>query len=234
VSDSVENWDDIAQWWRDEVATDPVYADDIAPMLDRLLEAPTGPILELGCGDGQWLRWLGADARLVIGCDRSGELLCGVAPAHAAAVCELPSLAWLRDGSVGAAFSVFVLDLIEDEDAFFAETRRVVRPGGQLTVIINHPIFTAPDSGPFMDPDLDVFWRWGAYLGRGASDVTAGTQTVTMYHRSVSDLLSAAARGGWRLEEAIEAPLGAAAIEREPSYRGQEDIPRFLGMRWRC
>ena len=233
MSESVDNWDDIAQWWKDEVATDPVYRDDVAPMLGRLLATPSNPILELGCGDGQWLRWLDSDPGQVIGCDRSGHLLRGVVGDHPVVVCGLPSLGWLSDGTVGAAFSVFVLDLIEDADAFFAEAARVVSTGGQLVVIINHPIFTAPDSGPFMDPDLDVFWRWGAYLVHGESDVPAGSQNVTMYHRPVGDLLTSAARAGWHLEEAIEAPLGAAAIEREPSYRGQEGIPRFLGVRWR-
>ena len=230
---SVDNWDAIAQWWKDEVATDPVYRDDIAPMLNRLIAAPSAPILELGCGDGQWLRWLGSDRGQVVGCDRSAHLLRGVVADHPVAVCELPSLNWLSDDAIGAAYSVFVLDLIADEAAFFAEAARVVRTGGELVVIINHPIFTAPNSGPFMDPDLDVFWRWGAYLDHGASDVPAGSQTVTMFHRPVGDLLTAAADSGWRLEEAIESPLGAAAIEREPSYRGQEGIPRFLGMRWR-
>ena len=233
MSDAVENWDDIAQWWKDEVATDPVYADDIAPMLDRLLVDPAAPILELGCGDGQWLRRLGSTGGHVIGCDRAADLLREVVDDHPVAVCELPALNWVSDGAVGAAFSVFVLDLIENEATFFAEAKRIVQPGGQLVVIINHPIFTSPGSGPFMDPDLDVFWRWGAYLGRGASDVPAGLQTVTMYHRTSGDLLSAAAHAGWCLEEAIEAPLGAAAIEREPAYRGQEEIPRFLGLRWR-
>lgn len=233
MSGPIGNWDDIAEWWRREVADDPVYIEDVAPILRRLIGAPTGRVLELGCGDGQWLRWLGVQVRTAFGCDRSGDLLGGVVGSHPVVVCHLPSLAWLREGSIGTAFSVFVLDLIEDVDTFFAETERVVAAGGALAVIINHPVFTSPDSGPFMDPDLDVFWRWGNYLERGASDVPAGDQTVTMYHRSVGDVLAAAARAGWSLEDAIEAPLGAAAIEREPSYRGQEGIPRFLGVRWR-
>jgi hypothetical protein len=54
-----------------------------------------------------------------------------------------------------------------------------------------------------------------------------------MYHRSTATLLTAAAAAGWSLEAMVEAPLGAAAIEREPAYVGQESIPRFLGVRWR-
>jgi SAM-dependent methyltransferase len=229
----VDTWDDIAEWWRGEVADDPVYQEDVAPMLDRLMTSASRPVVELGCGDGQWLRHMDPTMGPVFGCDRSADLLSGVAVDHPVAVCELPSMGWMSDRSVGALFSVFVLDLLEDIDTFFAEAGRVVDQGGVLVVIINHPAFTAPGSGPFMDPDFDVFWRWGDYLERGTSLVPAGSRLVKMHHRSASDLLTCAARAGWRLQELIEAPLGATAIEREPSYAGQEAIPRFLGVRWR-
>jgi SAM-dependent methyltransferase len=226
-------WDTIADWWRGEAADDPVYREDVAPMLSRLMEPATAPILDLGCGDGQWLRWLERDVGRVIGCDRSGALLADAGATHPVALCELPSLAWLQGQTLGTAFSVFVFDLVENIDALFAEVGRVVVPGGSLVVIINHPAFTAPGSGPFMDPDLDIFWRWGEYLERGTSLVPAGSGEVKMYHRSTGDLLTSAAQAGWQLEEMIEAPLGSAAIERDPSYAGQEGIPRFLGVRWR-
>lgn len=229
----VSDWDIIADWWRDEAANDPVYREDVAPMLGRLMEATAPPILDLGCGDGQWLRWLDRGVGKAIGCDRSGALLADAAASHPVALCELPSLAWLRDETLGAAYSVFVFDLVDNIDRLFDEVGRVVAPAGSLVVIINHPAFTAPGSGPFMDPDLDVFWRWGQYLERGTSLVPAGRESVRMYHRSIGDILTSAARAGWHLVEMIEAPLGSAAIEREPSYAGQEAIPRFLGVRWR-
>lgn len=228
-----DTWDDIAEWWRGEVANDPVYREDVAPMLDRLLISAGRPVVELGCGDGQWLRRMDPAMGPVFGCDRSADLLSGVAGDHPVAVCQLPSMGWMRDRSVGALFSVFVLDLLEDIDTFFAEAGRVVDQGGVLVAIINHPVFTAPGSGPFMDPDFDVFWRWGGYLARGTSEIPAGSRHVAMYHRSFSDLLTTAARVGWCVEEVLEVPLGPAAIEREPSYVGQDGIPRFLGVRWR-
>lgn len=229
----VVDWDTIADWWRGEAAGDPVYREDVAPMLSRLMEPTTAPILDLGCGDGQWLRWLDRDVGRAIGCDRSGALLADAVVTHPVALCELPSLDWLQGQTLGTAFSVFVFDLVENIDEFFAEVGRVVVRDGSLVVIINHPAFTAPGSGPFMDPDLDVFWRWGEYLERGTSLVPAGSGAVKMYHRSTGDILTSAAQAGWQLEEMIEAPLGSAAIERDPSYAGQEDIPRFLGVRWR-
>lgn len=227
------NWDRIASWWRGEVDADPVYREDIAPLVDRLIVDESGPILDLGCGEGQWMRWLDGRAEMIVGCDQSLDLLSSAARQHPAVRCELPGLTWLRSATIATAYSVFVLDLIEGFDAFFREAARVVKPNGALIVVINHPVFTAPDSGPFMDPDLEVFWRWGRYFDRGATPVPAGVATVIMYHRPFAELLTSAALAGWAVEEVIEAPLGSSAIEREPSYTGQEAIPRFLGVRWR-
>jgi SAM-dependent methyltransferase len=227
------DWDTIADWWRGEVSGDPVYREDVAPILSRLMEQTEGPVLELGCGDGQWLRWLERNEGSVVGCDRSKLLLSDAAATHPVVLCELPWLTWLQGQKIGTAFSVFVLDLIENLEAFFTQVGRVVAPDGSLVVIINHPAFTAPDSGPFMDSDREVFWRWGDYFGRGSSTVPAGSGAVTMYHRSTADIVTSAAQAGFRLEAMIEAPLGSAAIERDPSYAGQETIPRFLGVRWR-
>jgi SAM-dependent methyltransferase len=73
------DWDTIADWWRGEASGDPVYREDVAPMLSRLLDRTAAPVLDLGCGDGQWLRWLDRDEGSVIGCDRSGALLADAA-----------------------------------------------------------------------------------------------------------------------------------------------------------
>ncbi len=226
------SWDDIGHWWVSEVANDPVYQEDVGPMVDRLLNNVSAPILDLGCGEGQWLRRLDRYAR-VFGTDGSQLLLTRAFATAPVVRGVLPDLGWVRSGAIDTAISLFVLELIQDHERFFGETARIVTAGGALVVIFNHPAFTAPESGPFMDPDLDVFWRWGDYLGGGTTEVPAGSGTVVMHHRSISELLTSAARAGWVLEEMIETPLGAAAIEREPSYAGQEGIPRFFGARWR-
>lgn len=232
MTESIDSWDAISDWWAREVADDPVYQDDVGPVVERLFRGTLDPILELGCGEGQWLRSLQSRTGS-FGTDASHLLLTRAREAAPVVRSELPELGWVRSRAIGAAVSLFVLDLIEDHERFFTEAARVVVSGGSLVVIINHPVFTAPDSGPFMDPYFDVFWRWGSYLEMGSSEVPAGSEKIVMYHRSVAELLTSAARCGWSLEEMIETPLGPAAIEREPSYAGQEGIPRFFGVRWR-
>ncbi len=229
----IDDWDPIAPWWRREVADDPVYTDQILPMLESLLPAPEGVVVDLGCGEGQGMRRVVERGGHPVGCDLSRALL-GVARTAGPVVrCRLPDLGWLRDGVVDVAYSVYVLDLLGDAAGFFADTARVVRPGGALVVIINHPAYTPHAAGPIIDVDGEVLWRWGAYLQSGTSLQPAGGDTVIFHHRSMSSLLTTAAAAGWSLVEMREEGLGAAAIAREPGYRGQEGIPRVLGLCWR-
>ena len=229
---AVDNWDELAPWWRREAATDLVYREDIEPMLERLTPKDPGTVVELGCGEGQWLRWLSTKGVQTFGCDGSLQLLTDAASAAPVVCAQLPALSWLQNESVDNALSVFVLDLIADAGEFFTETIRVVRAGGSLIVIINHPGFTAPGSGPLLDVDGEVLWRWGSYLEDGSSVQPAGDRTVVFHHRSIAKLLTVAAVAGWALQVVEERPLGAAAIERDPGYVGQEGIPRFFGARW--
>ncbi len=229
----VDDWDSIAPWWRREVEDDPVYDHQILPMLESLLPTFEGVVVDLGCGEGQGMRRVVERGGRPIGCDLSRELL-GVARAAGPVVrCRLPDLRWLRDGVVDVGYSVYVLDLLGDAAGFFAETARVVRPGGALVVIVNHPAYTPHEAGPIVDVDGEVLWRWGTYLEPQTSVQPAGDATVTFHHRPLGALLTMAAAGGWSLVEMREEGLGAAAIAREPGYRGQEGIPRVLGLRWR-
>lgn len=232
MAEGVENWDEIAAWWRHEAVTDVVYREDIEPMLRRLFPSAPGLVMELGCGEGQWLRWLSARGVTAFGCDRSMRLLSEAAKAGPVVCAELPDLAWIGDASVDTLLSVFVLDLIGDAEGFFGEAARVARPDGSLIVVTNHPGFTAPGSGPLVDLDGEVLWRWGSYLEEGSSLQPAGEAEVEFHHRSTAGLLNAAARAGWALRRTEEAALGAGTIAREPGYAGQEGIPRFLGARW--
>lgn len=231
-----DTWDDIAEWWLDEGHTDIAYQEDVLPLLDRLLEGARGTVADLGCGEGQAMRHVAATTSTIrtIGCDLSEPLLRRAVEASPVVRARLPGLRWLRDAAIDGAFSVYLLDLIPDEAAFFSEVARVVRPGGFLVVIMNHPAYTAPGASPLLDGDGEVLWRWGSYFERGSSTEPAGGGTIVFHHRSLAALVNAAAAAGWAIDRMEELPLSERVTALHPAYRGQEHVPRLLGMRWQA
>jgi SAM-dependent methyltransferase len=218
-------WDGAtADWWRSEVESDPAYARDVDPLLVSTLGSLSdGPVLDLGCGDGRLLTRFGAT-----GVDASLDLA-READRGTVVVADVGRLPFAT-GQWQAAYAVLVLEHLTDPAPFFAEAARVVTSGGVLGVVVNHPIYTAPGSGPFLDPDDgEVLWRWGGYLERGATKEPAGSDVVVFHHRPLGVLLTAAAGAGWRLATMLEKALQPAG---DPLLEAQQDVPRLLGIRW--
>jgi SAM-dependent methyltransferase len=188
-----------------------------------------GTAMDLGCGEGQGMRLIGHST---LGCDLSQDLLVQADSDGRVARTRLPDLRWIRTASLDTAFSVYLLDLIEDHLKFFEEVARTVKPAGSLVIVINHPAYTAPGSAPLADGEGDILWRWGSYFSRGSSTEPAGQGEVRFFHRPMADLLGAAATAGWKLDAMIERGLSPETIARIPGYEGQEVIPRLLGVRW--
>lgn len=227
-----EVWDDVARWWVDAVRDDPANSTDFLALLAELVPADDdggGITLDVGCGEGQVMRiWRGA----IIGTDVSMSLLRRARSAGPVVCSRLPDLGWARSEAFDRAICVGVLDLVADDQALFRELRRVVRPHGHLIAVTNHPVCTAPNAEPLVDPDGEILWRWGTYLRRGQIEQEVGDRSIVLHHRPLGDLLTAAAAAGWRLEQLIEHGPSAATRARYPEYFGQEHVPVLLGIRW--
>ncbi len=227
------SWDDLADWWVGEVRADPAYETEVTPLAVELLLPVAGErLLDVGCGDGRVMAEVGARGMLPFGVDRSWELLGSAVLSGPVARASLPSLGCLVSGSFDAALVSLVLEHIEDEETLFAELGRVVRAGGRLAVVVNHPIFTAPQSAPIQEVD-EVLWRPGTYFERGFTDEPAGKGTVRFHHRTMAELVNAASAGGWDLVRMVEMGVTDAQVERHPPLGVQRHIPRLLGVAWR-
>jgi SAM-dependent methyltransferase len=224
--------EDLAGWWVEEIEADPVYRDTIVPMIRTLVgEIPGQHWLDLGCGQGRIMQELAGLGARPVGCDVSPALARLARRQGPVVLGRLPDLGWLRDASIDGAVAVLVLEHVDDAERFFAESARVVRPGGTLALVANHPIFTAPGSVPIVDvTDGEVLWRWGPYLEVGSSQEPAGGRSLTFHHRPLGELLTIAAGRLWRLERLTEVGLGRIGEEELPGEQGQ--IPRLLGARW--
>ena len=92
-------------------------------------------------------------------------------------------------------------------------------------MVINHPMWTAPDSTPITDADGEVLWRPGEYFSPNSTDVPTGQGIVTFHHRTMASFLNKAAEAGWSLEHMIERP--------HHELEDQGGVPRLLACRWR-
>lgn len=221
------DWEDQAAWWRDQLAADATYEALTKPLIEALLPFGGPRLLDLGCGEGRIARHLQSAGREVVGLDVNPSLLADTGVPSL--VAELPHLDAVRNGSFDGAYVVLVLEHIADLDRFFYETARVVRPGGVLAAVLNHPVITAPSATTVVDPtDGEVFWRWGDYFEPGVTMERAGDRSVPFHHRSMADLLTAAAAAGWLLDQLIELP-GTGDGPVESTYR---TIPVLAGVRW--
>jgi SAM-dependent methyltransferase len=217
------SWGDLSDWWLDEIGSDPTYEAVVTPLLLEILDPVEGATyLDLGSGEGRVLRAVEASGAKVYGVELN-ETLAREAD-NSSIVALLPGIP-VRDNAVDGIFAVLVLEHLAEQVAFFSETARVVRSGGVLAIVANHPVWTAPDSSPITDTDGEILWRPGEYFSAGSTQVDTGEGMVTFYHRTMSDLLNAAADAGWSLEQMIERP--------HHEFDEQIGIPRILACLWR-
>jgi len=222
-------WDQIAEWWVETVRDDPRDSTDLLELLDELIGGTGGLTLDLGCGEGQVMRHLGAP---IVGTDISDRLLAVAAEAGPVVRAGLPGLGWVRPESFDRAVCIGVVEMVENHRRLFAEVSTAVKSGGHLLVVMNHPVSTVPDSEPLVDEAGEILWRWGEYLEPGRLAQQIEGNEIVLYHRSMGALLEAAATAGWRLDRLIERGPSVRTIARFPEYEGQEQIPTILGCRW--
>ena len=218
------SWSEMHEWWLDELASDPAYEKVVTPLLVEVLAPEAGHLYcDIGCGEGRVMRSLGAMGAAAIGVDVSEELVARAGPG--AFVAEAPPLP-IRDRSFDGVYLVLVLEHMPDHRDVLSEASRVVRAGGKLAIVMNHPVWTAPESTPITDDDGEILWRPGQYFSNGSSEMPAGDDNhLVFHHRTMASLLQTAADVGWSLERIVERP--------HHDLEGQEGIPRLLGCCWR-
>jgi len=120
----------------------------------RELRLPGGALVaDLACGTGDLCRALSRDGYRAVGFDFSLGMLAKATtdvPLVQADVLRLP----LPDQSIDGATCGFALRNVVDLGAFFAETARVVRPGGRISLLEA----SQPD-GPVMRAGHAVYFR---------------------------------------------------------------------------
>jgi SAM-dependent methyltransferase len=182
-------WSLHAWSWDDRLADAGIAAriDELSGWLFDAVD-PSPTVVDLGCGTGNHSAALVARGAAVVGLDLSTGMLAKAATklaGHDAAVvrCDLGDGLPIRSHGADAALSVYSAQFL-DLDAFLADVRRVLRPGGALVLELPR----LGTDGRARQPDLSVRHRAmqrvngaAASLGRrvGAVHVRSGDEVDT-------------------------------------------------------
>ncbi|MEF8842082.1 MAG: class I SAM-dependent methyltransferase [Haloarculaceae archaeon] len=177
--------------------------------LDHLPDIGDADVVELGCGGGPAsVGFARRGAASVAGVDLSTRQLeharrlaglCGVDVEFLAGdVTELPFAADAFD----LAFSSWVLQMVDDLDACFAEAARVLREGGTLFFAMPHPFY-----GIF-DPETGEIER--SYFDSTPERKSIGDldPEMTVFHHRVADIHRALVDAGFTVEQLFEPGSG--------------------------
>jgi SAM-dependent methyltransferase len=231
-------WDEHAQWWIDGFTdgADPEYVEQIIPLAVEEL-AGRHKILDLGCGDGQIARALAAQGSDVLGVDPT-QLHIDVAIERGGGpryllggATKIPA----DDETFDAVVACLVFEHIDQMDEAMTEVARVLKPNGQFSFFLNHPLLQTPGSGWIDDHIIDPpeqYWRIGPYLVETESiEEVEKDVYIRFIHRPLSRYVNALLANGMMLERMVEPSPPAGFLARAPEYALAHTVPRLLYLR---
>jgi len=150
------SWENVAEWYGALLEGEGTYQKElILPNLLRLMDIRRGDaVLDLACGPGFFSREFAARGAVVTGVDASNALIAiakkgatekGARAAnvtfHAAPADAMP---FIKDASVDKVAIVLALQNMENVAAVLHECARVLKKGGTVYGVLNHPAFRVP------------------------------------------------------------------------------------------
>ncbi|WP_406831727.1 class I SAM-dependent methyltransferase [Pedococcus sp. KACC 23699] len=193
-------------------------------VLDLLGDVAGRRILDAGCGSGPLLKDLSERGATVSGFDASQAMI-GLARARLGEEAELNVADLTRPLPYGAeefddAVAVLVLHYLEDWSRPLAELRRVLKPGGRLVVVVNHPVIP-----PVMYPEVNYF---ATVPNAEEYDFDGVSATLTIWYRSLSAMSESFTTAGFRIST-ISEPSVAPDTPPELLPSSESDPTRFIG-----
>lgn len=247
-------WGKVAKWY-DKHLTETAgnyHITLIIPSIQRLLSkhlGNKGSVLDLACGQGMItdsIKKLGFET---VGVDIAGELI-KIARAkypnirfEIADASAKNSLAFFGKDKFDVATIVLAIQNIKDMQGVFKNTSSVLKHGGKLIIIINHPAFRIPKQtswgfdekefqyrrvdGYMSEMEIPIDMAPGTTAEKGKSELTVS------YHRPLQSYFKALSLAGFSvigLEEWISNKSSQPGPRAEAENRARGEIPMFMAI----
>lgn len=153
------SWEHVAQWYDAHLEGEGTYQKElILPNLLRLMDlGKKDAVLDLACGQGFFAREFAKFSPHVLGVDASRSLVAlaegkqkeGSNTSHAShaplfRVADADKLPFVSGESIDKIAVVLALQNMENINGVLRECARVLKKGGQLFIVLNHPAFRVP------------------------------------------------------------------------------------------
>lgn len=189
-------------------------------------------VLDLGCGDaslGEMLLQQGCKSYL--GIDGSQEMVrraeVSLQNLRGKVVLQNMEELSLPAGSVDLVVSRLALHYLEDLEAVLRSCRDALRPGGRLCFSVLHPVITSSDEQA--SPGLRGSWTVDDYFLKGARERLWMGDTVTWFHRTISQYVGAVVGTGFTLTALSECEPEPARFDGdEAELARRRRVPLFL------
>ena len=193
-------------------------------VLDLLGDVAGRRIVDAGCGSGPLLADLEERGASVAGFDASPAMI-RLARERLGAeadleVADLTQPLPYDDEEFDAALAVLVLHYLEDWSRPLVELRRVLKPGGRLVVVVNHPVIP-----PVMYPEMNYF---ATVPNEEEYDFDGVSATLTIWYRSLSAMSDSFTAAGLRILAISEPPV-SPDTPPELLPPSESDPTRFIG-----
>lgn len=238
------SWGGVADWYTDLLSQEGTYQKEvILPNLLRLIDVRKGiTVADVGCGNGFFSRALAEKGAVVTGVDIAPELITKareLAPKtityaiHSAdAMTSVPSVAF------DVAICILALQNIQNAVGALQECARILKPGGRLFLVLNHPAFRIPAQSAWgWDEEKQVqYRRLDRYLSESkvpmqmhpGSDPSAVTWS---FHRPLQFYFKLLQKQGFmveRLEEWTSHTKTPHGPRKDAENRSRVEFPLFL------
>ncbi len=236
------SWGNVAGWYDELLADKNTFQlKVILPNLTRLMKIKKSErVLDLACGTGFFARAWKKQGAQVLGTDISKELIAiakqqgkGIAYSIASA----DDLKMVADSSIDKISCVLALQNIEDVSGVMKECQRVLKSGGRLFAVINHPTFRVIKGSSWgWDPAGIQYRRIDKYLSPSKEKIVmhpgdAPEVTTISFHRPLQFFFGAIAEAGLsvgQLEEWISHKVSDSGPRAPAENVARQEIPMFM------
>lgn len=229
--------------WDEESVVGFYQKEVILPNLIRLLQIKKGEnLLDLGCGEGYFSRAFAKIGARVTGVDNSKKL---IELAKKTASKNEEYYAWsaddlrsLKDASFDKATVVLTIQNIDNIHQVFAECRRVLKTGGRLYLVMNHPAFRIPKASDwgYDETTQTQYRRVDEYLTENKHKIQmhpgdAPDNYTLSFHRPLQFYFKLLKNSGFavtNLEEWISPKKSESGPRAKAEDNARKEIPLFL------